>query len=151
MCFPEYFLSIFVIGGDTPFCAFGYEIIDFYLTRKKTGRRYVRCLFNYTILLHIIVYVFILQAAGCYSPNPCFLIWQNQKHNGRSYTKTSDDISTNRRNESLTSIVHHAATNSVVLYINITHPYVRIHIVTISSCEFSTIYKSIHHCVFPKQ
>ena len=42
----------------------------------------------------------------CYSPNPCLLIWQNQKHDGRSYTKTSDDISTNRRNESLTSIVH---------------------------------------------
>ena len=31
---------------------------------------------------------------------------KNQKHDGRSYTKTSDDISTNRRNESLTSIVH---------------------------------------------
>ena len=31
---------IFPFGGDTPFCAFGYEIIDFYLTRKKTGRRY---------------------------------------------------------------------------------------------------------------
>ncbi len=29
-------------GGDTPFYAFGYEIEDFYLTRKKTGRRYVR-------------------------------------------------------------------------------------------------------------
>ena len=27
-------------GGDTPFYAFGYEIEDFYLTRKKTGRRY---------------------------------------------------------------------------------------------------------------
>ena len=38
--FPKYFLSIFPLGGDTPFCAFGYEIIDFYLTRKKTGRRY---------------------------------------------------------------------------------------------------------------
>ena len=45
-------------------------------------------------------------AARYYSPNPCFLIWQNQKHDGRSYTKTSDDISTNRRNESSTSIVH---------------------------------------------
>ena len=33
-------------------------------------------------------------AAQCYSPNPCFLIWQNQKHDGRSYAKTSDDIST---------------------------------------------------------
>ena len=31
---------------------------------------------------------------------------KNQKHDGRTYTKTSDDISTNRRNESLTSIVH---------------------------------------------
>ena len=31
---------------------------------------------------------------------------KNQKHDGRSYTKTSDYISTNRRNESLTSIVH---------------------------------------------
>ena len=30
------------IGGDTPFYAFGYEIKDFYLTRKKTGRRYRR-------------------------------------------------------------------------------------------------------------
>ena len=30
---------------------------------------------------------------------------KNQKHDGRTYTKTSDDISTNRRNESLTSIV----------------------------------------------
>ena len=35
VCFPKYFLFIFVIGGDTPFCAFGYEIIDFYLIRKK--------------------------------------------------------------------------------------------------------------------
>ncbi len=40
-----------------------------------------------------------------YSPNPCLLICKNQKHDGRSYTKTYDDISTNRRNESLTSIV----------------------------------------------
>ncbi len=30
------------IGGDTPFYAFGYKIKDFYLTRKKTGRRYRR-------------------------------------------------------------------------------------------------------------
>ena len=35
--------SIPPLCGDTPFCAFGYEIIDFYLTRKKTGRRYGRC------------------------------------------------------------------------------------------------------------
>ncbi len=34
--------------GDTPFCAFGYEIIDFYLTRKKTGRRYVLRTKNHT-------------------------------------------------------------------------------------------------------
>ena len=33
---------ILPLGGDTPFCAFGYEIEDFYLTRKKTGRRYLR-------------------------------------------------------------------------------------------------------------
>ena len=46
--FPEYFLFIFVIGGDTPFCAFGYEIIDFYLTRKKTGRRYGQRTKNHT-------------------------------------------------------------------------------------------------------
>ena len=32
---------------------------------KKTGRRYGRRLFNYKIVLHIIVYVFILQAAEC--------------------------------------------------------------------------------------
>ena len=31
----------------------------------KTGRRYGRRLFNYKIVLHIIVYVFILQAAEC--------------------------------------------------------------------------------------
>ena len=37
------------IGGDTPFCAFGYEIIDFYLTRKKTVRRYLRRLQYHTI------------------------------------------------------------------------------------------------------
>ena len=35
-------------GGDTPFYAFGYEIEDFYLTRKKTGRRYVRRMHVYT-------------------------------------------------------------------------------------------------------
>ena len=33
---------LFYLGGDTPFYAFGYEIEDFYLTRKKTGRRYSR-------------------------------------------------------------------------------------------------------------
>ena len=50
--FPKYFLSIFPLGGDTPFCAFGYEIIDFYLTRKKTGRRYGRQLRFSTIKPH---------------------------------------------------------------------------------------------------
>ena len=40
------------------------------------------------------VYLSILQASGCYRPNPCFLIWQNQKHDCRPYAKTSDDIST---------------------------------------------------------
>ena len=34
--------TLIPIGGDTLFYAFGYEIEDFYLTRKKTGRRYVR-------------------------------------------------------------------------------------------------------------
>ena len=32
---------------------------------KKTGRRYGRRLFNYKIVLHIIVYALILQAAEC--------------------------------------------------------------------------------------
>ena len=35
MCFPEYVPHIIPFGGDTPFYAFGYEIEDFYLTRKK--------------------------------------------------------------------------------------------------------------------
>ena len=42
----------------------------------KTGRRYVWRLFKYKMVLLRIVYVFILQAAECYSPNPCFLIWK---------------------------------------------------------------------------
>ena len=42
LCFPKYSPPILPLGGDTPFCAFGYEIEDFYLTRKKTGRRYLR-------------------------------------------------------------------------------------------------------------
>ena len=46
VCLSKYPPPIFVIGGDTPFCAFGYEIKDFYLTRKKTGRRYGRRVFN---------------------------------------------------------------------------------------------------------
>ena len=40
-------------GGDTPFYAFGYEIEDFYLTRKKTGRRYVRRVYVYTYIMPI--------------------------------------------------------------------------------------------------
>ena len=46
----KYLPPIFPLGGDTPFCAFGYEIKDFYLTRKKTGRRYGRRVCIYTIL-----------------------------------------------------------------------------------------------------
>ena len=42
--------NIFLIGGETPFYAFGHEIEDFYLTRKKTGRRYGRRVCIYTIL-----------------------------------------------------------------------------------------------------
>ena len=38
--FAKYTPHILPFGGDTPFYAFGYEIEDFYLTRKKTGRRY---------------------------------------------------------------------------------------------------------------
>ena len=38
--FSKYAPHILPLGGDTPFYAFGYEIEDFYLTRKKTGRRY---------------------------------------------------------------------------------------------------------------
>ena len=40
-------------GGDTPFYAFGYEIEDFYLTRKKNGRRYVRRVYVYTYIMPI--------------------------------------------------------------------------------------------------
>ena len=36
MCVFQNFPQIFPLGGDTPFYAFGYEIKDFYLTRKKT-------------------------------------------------------------------------------------------------------------------
>ena len=109
--FPKYFLSIFVIGGDTLFSALNIEIKDFYFVRRKNRSPLRAACTHLYILLHIIVCVFILQAAGC----------------------------------------NHAATNSVVSYINKTHTYVRIHIVMISSCEFSTICKSIHHCVSPKQ
>ena len=35
--FSKYAPHILPLGGDTPFYAFGYEIEDFYLTRKKTG------------------------------------------------------------------------------------------------------------------
>ena len=44
----KFFTPIIRFGGDTPFYAFGYEIEDFYLTRKKTGRRYVRRMHVYT-------------------------------------------------------------------------------------------------------
>ena len=33
--FSKFSLYFFPLGGDTPFYAFGYEIEDFYLTRKK--------------------------------------------------------------------------------------------------------------------
>ena len=56
--------TIFPLGGDTPFCAFGYEIIDFYLTRKKTGRRYGRCLFESIFKLFIHVCLSISHASG---------------------------------------------------------------------------------------
>ena len=46
-------LPIFSLCGDTPFYAFGYEIEDFYLTRKKTGRRYVRRVYVYTYIMPI--------------------------------------------------------------------------------------------------
>ncbi len=50
-----YYISsaILHLGGDTPFYAFGYEIEDFYLTRKKTGRRYVRRVYVYTYIMTI--------------------------------------------------------------------------------------------------
>ena len=56
---------IFPLGGDTPFFAFGYEIKDFYLTRKNTGRRYGRRLFYSIFKLFIHVCLSILQAAEC--------------------------------------------------------------------------------------
>ena len=48
MCLSSHTSYILPICGDTPFCAFGNEIKDFYLTRKKTGRRYLRRLRIYT-------------------------------------------------------------------------------------------------------
>ena len=53
-----------------------------------------------------IAFALISHASQYDRPNPCFLIWQNQKHDGMSSAKTSDDISTYRRNESLTSTEH---------------------------------------------
>ena len=58
--FPKYPPPILPFGGDTPFCAFGYEIEDFYLTRKKTGRRYVRLVRLATIAnvhVHIVPHI----------------------------------------------------------------------------------------------
>ena len=40
--FSKFLPSLLPLGGDTPFYAFGNEIKDFFLTRKKTGRRYER-------------------------------------------------------------------------------------------------------------
>ena len=60
----------------------------------------VRYFINTALLVEIHIPYTQKCTAGYYSPNPCFLIWQNQKHDGRTYTKTSDDILTNRKNES---------------------------------------------------
>ena len=45
--------NLIPLCGDTLFYAFGYEIEDFYLTRKKTGRRYVRRVYVYTYIMPI--------------------------------------------------------------------------------------------------
>ena len=34
--FSKFLPPLFSLGGDTPFCTFGYEIINFYLINKKT-------------------------------------------------------------------------------------------------------------------
>ena len=50
------------LGGDTPFYAFGYEIKDFYLTRKKTGRRYGRLVkFVLRYCLYACVYLYLMR------------------------------------------------------------------------------------------
>ena len=100
VCFQKSPPPIFPLGGDTPFYAFGYEIEDFYLTRKKK-RSPLRAAYKICIAILIIhVCLAILLAAEC----------------------------------------NHAATNSVILYINRTHSYIRIHMATL----FLYIYLYFH-------
>ena len=57
------------------------EIKDFCSMDKKTGRRYGRRLFNYKIVLHIIVYVFILQAAECnHAATNSVILYKTKSH-----------------------------------------------------------------------
>ena len=49
MFLSKHIPPIFLLGGDTPFCAFENEIKDFYFVRLKTDRRYKRCLQYHTI------------------------------------------------------------------------------------------------------
>ena len=45
----------------------------------------------------------------------------------------------------------HAATNSVILYKTKSHTYIHIHLVIFTTYKTFTIYKSTHHCAFPKK
>ena len=45
---------------------------------------------------------------------------------------------------------NHAATNSVILYINRTHEYIHTHIVIFNPYKIFTIYKFTHHCTSSK-
>ena len=112
-CWLKYIFYVHKNGREDTQCRPATTRLQTYTIKEFVG---VKILARYIFWVRYIIYTAFLViihilyaqkwAAGYYSPNPCFLIWQNQKHDGRTYTKTSDDISTNRRNESLTSIVH---------------------------------------------
>ena len=77
--FSKYAPHILPLVGDTPFYAFGYEIEDFYLTRKKTGRRYgLRSKFILRYCLYTCVYPYLMRRDVARRYKFCRLIY---KHN----------------------------------------------------------------------
>ena len=116
---PKTFSNISPLGGDTPFCAFGYEIIDFYLTRKKTGRRYGLRLFNY---IFIIVYASVRDVAWRHT------LWRKEQrcphaiyHARAIYKPTNNAVPIKYRNQNPNKIfkfIHHCRFSKIF-----SHPF----------------------------